>query len=68
MNTRGFYKTTITFEVLSLEPIPDGMSLEAISTIGHPMSNPKLSRLQMSEREMREEFIKMGHNPDFFKS
>jgi hypothetical protein len=68
MNTRGFYKTTITFDVLSLEPIPNGMSLEAISTIGYPMSNLKRSRLQMSEQEMGKELIKIGYSHDFFKS
>jgi hypothetical protein len=44
------------------------MSLEAISTIGYPMSNLKRSRLQMSEQEMGKELIKIGYSPDFFKS
>jgi hypothetical protein len=67
MNTREFYNTTITVEVLSLEPIPDKMSLEAISTNGHwPMSNPKRSQLRMTEQEMRKELTSLGHDPNFF--
>lgn len=70
MTDRKFYKTKITFEVLSEEPIPDGMNLDQIQSECYGGSWSK-GELEMTQKELNgkqvaKELIKQGSDPEFF--
>ena len=71
MTTRKFFKTTITFEVLTQEPIPDGMLLESIiaNTIhgDYVGKQPTFETKELNGEQTVEELMESGSEPDFFQ-
>lgn len=68
---RKFYKTLITLEVLSEEPIPDGMELESIieeaTTGGYSMEILKQNSVVIGGQAMAKRLIAQASSPEFFK-
>jgi len=71
MTERKFYKTIITFEVLSEEPIPMDMEVqniidEAIEG-GYSMSDAGMSAIEMDGKQAAKELIEQASSPEFFR-
>lgn len=72
MTDRMFYKTVITIEVLSEEPIPDGMSIENIANEAMEGSYSMRSLEEAKEtllngKEAADALLEQGSNPSFFR-
>ena len=71
MTKRKFYKTVITFEVLSEEPIPANASIEAIieeSTHGgYSMGDDTRNQTELNGKQAADELLKQGSEPEFFR-
>jgi hypothetical protein len=69
--TRKFYKTIIVIEVLSEEPVPDGITLAEIYNefmFGDWSGKWEIeTREEMDAHEMRYALLDQGSSPDFFR-
>lgn len=67
----AFYRTKITFEVLSEDPIPGNMSIEGIvseADIGaFVMSNENREQVEISGKEAADDLYSFGSDPSFFQ-
>ena len=71
MTERKFYKTTITFEVLSEEPIPSWMELQNIvyETEEGDYSGATVGNVQveLDGKQAVKELAAQGSDPEFFR-
>lgn len=67
---KKFYKTKITLEILSENPIPDHASLSAIieaADIGdYVAGEDKREQTELTSLQAAEELYKVGSEPEFF--
>ena len=67
---KKFYKTKISFFVLSEEPIPPDTSLSAIieeSVRGEYVMSDHISKeIELTPKKMADELFKVGAEPEFF--
>jgi hypothetical protein len=70
MTNRKFYKTVIPMEILSEEPIPEGIEVERImeeATSGDYSARMlPLSREVLDGQQAAEALLSQGSSPDFF--
>lgn len=70
MTDRKFYKTVITFEVLSEEPIPPGMDIGNIAyeaTEGdYVMRTIGNVKTELDGKQAADALLEQGSTPDFF--
>lgn len=70
MTTRTFYKTVVSFEVLSEDPIPSGMTIEQIAHEAahgdYSMGNVRCNETELNEKEAAESLLDHGSDPMFF--
>lgn len=71
MTDRKFYKTKVSFVVLSEEPIPDGMSVENIANEcmngDWSMGNLTTKETELDGRQAAMALINQGSDPGFFR-
>ena len=70
MTDRKFYKTKISFVVISEEPIPDGMNVQAIANEaiegGYSMGELTTKETELNGIQTAKALIKQGSDPEFF--
>lgn len=70
MTKRTFYKTTITVEVLSEEPIPAGVSLEQIAYEAvngdYSMNTIGTDEVVLNGKQAADALLEQGSDPMFF--
>ena len=70
MTKAKFFKTTIAIEVLSEDPIPQGMELESIIqeaiTGSYSMRPLKHVQKEINGRQAAQALLKQGSDPSFF--
>lgn len=70
MTDRKFYKTVVSFEVLSQDPIPAGMKIEQIAHEAvygdYSMGNVQCEEIELNETEAAEALLDQGSDPTFF--
>lgn len=70
MTNRKFYKTTITLEVLSEEPIPNWMDTQAIvyeaQEGGFSMATVGNVEVELDGKQAANELTSQGSEPEFF--
>ena len=68
---KQFYKTKITVEVLSEDPIPDDMSIDEIYIEAvngsYSMSEPVLKLTILNGKQCAKALLKQGSDPSFFR-
>lgn len=70
MTDRKFYKTVVSFEVLSEDPIPAGMTIEQIANEAvhgdYSMGNVQCEQIELNEKQAAEALLDQGSDPMFF--
>ena len=71
MSERKFYKNVITLEILSQEPIPEGMELGNIINEcmegGYSMRTTEHTETELSGKEAADALLDQGSDPGFFR-
>ena len=71
MTTRKFYKTTVTFTVLSEDPIPPNSNIGGIvdeCNVGeYVMHSSTINHEVLNGKQAAEELFNAGSEPQFFK-
>jgi hypothetical protein len=71
MTDRKFYKRRLTIEVLSEEPIPDGMEVESIieeaKSGDYSMRIAEDTETELNGKQAARALLKQGSDPSFFQ-